>query len=625
MIGIKPIVSILVPVYNVSKYLRQCLDSLVNQTLSDIEIICVNDGSTDESGKILQEYAAVDSRIVVVNKANGGLPSARNAGLDVARGKYVGFVDGDDYVDSDMYRKMYNAAIANNADIVVCGGHLFPKEEKASQWLKDVLSPRDITYRAGGEEALYSERGAKPFLWRDLIKKQLIDEHNFRLDESIVVGEDQAFQFKVFPAAKRVTFISDKLYYYRYSRPESIMNEPQYKDYGARISKHVNMMASIIQNSPGLFSSKDSAVRFFSWCVEFIYWDIIRVNAADRVDIARSFCTLLSQNGYFNHIKSYSWNVRNHFDYMYGLMEKKEEQPLISIVLTVGACADYISDCLDSLLNQSEKNTEIILYENGADDATRKLVREYLYKDMRICLRLGEWQPVSEKYNDALLTAKGKYIAFLNAYDYVQDADWLKHSVDIFDGDNTVDLIGYKEGENGKLHVENCQVADFRQFMFRIDKIRENKIKFEDYALLTGSVFFTKYCLASKYAYFIHKFMMRGDPLKRASIYADEAKLVLRAFVWLLQTARDYELTELAGRITGLLNSENYIRLITDSTYGFYIDKSSVNNPKEDFHTEVLSLLAKANELADLHGEDKAILRTFAMFIAKRHSFLEKI
>ena len=625
MIGIKPIVSILVPVYNVSKYLRQCLDSLVNQTLSDIEIICVNDGSTDESGKILQEYAAVDSRIVVVNKANGGLPSARNAGLDVARGKYVGFVDGDDYVDSDMYRKMYNAAIANNADIVVCGGHLFPKEEKASQWLKDVLSPRDITYRAGGEEALYSERGAKPFLWRDLIKKQLIDEHNFRLDESIVVGEDQAFQFKVFPAAKRVTFISDKLYYYRYSRPESIMNEPQYKDYGARISKHVNMMASIIQNSPGLFSSKDSAVRFFSWCVEFIYWDIIRVNAADRVDIARSFCTLLSQNGYFNHIKSYSWNVRNHFDYMYGLMEKKEEQPLISIVLTVGACADYISDCLDSLLNQSEKNTEIILYENGADDATRKLVREYLYKDMRICLRLGEWQPVSEKYNDALLTAKGKYIAFLNAYDYVQDADWLKHSVDIFDGDNTVDLIGYKEGENGKLHVENCQVADFRQFMFRIDKIRENKIKFEDHALLTGSVFFTKYCLASKYAYFIHKFMMRGDPLKRASIYADEAKLVLRAFVWLLQTARDYELTELAGRITGLLNSENYIRLITDSTYGFYIDKSSVNNPKEDFHTEVLSLLAKANELADLHGEDKAILRTFAMFIAKRHSFLEKI
>ena len=158
-----------------------------------------------------------------------------------------------------------------------------------------------------------------------------------------------------------------------------------------------------------------------------------------------------------------------------------------------------------------------------------------------------------------------------------------------------------------------------------VDSYFENKIKFEDYALLTGSVFFTKYCLASKYAYFIHKFMMRGDPLKRASIYADEAKLVLRAFVWLLQTARDYELTELAGRITGLLNSENYIRLITDSTYGFYIDKSSVNNPKEDFHTEVLSLLAKANELADLHGEDKAILRTFAMFIAKRHSFLEKI
>ena len=143
--------------------------------------------------------------------------------------------------------------------------------------------------------------------------------------------------------------------------------------------------------------------------------------------------------------------------------------------------------------------------------------------------------------------------------------------------------------------------------------------------MLTGSVFFTKYCLASRYVYFIHKFMMRGEPLRRASIYADEAKLVLRAFVYLLQTASDYDLPKLAKRITELLNSENYVRLITDSTYGFYIDKSSVNNPKVDFHAEVLALLVKANELADLHGEDKAILRTLAMFITKRHRFLEKI
>ena len=119
--------------------------------------------------------------------------------------------------------------------------------------------------------------------------------------------------------------------------------------------------------------------------------------------------------------------------------------------------------------------------------------------------------------------------------------------------------------------------------------------------------------------------MMKGKSFERQNIYADEAKLVLRAFVWLLQTAKENDLFFLSRRITELLNSENYIRLLTDSTYGFYLDKSSINNPKEDFHSEVFALLVKANELARLHDQDKAVLRSLTMFIAKRHQFLEKI
>lgn len=624
MKSVKPVVSILVPVYNVSKYLRQCLDSLVNQTLKEIEIICVNDGSTDGSAEILKEYSETDERVKIVNKQNGGLPSARNAGLDIAQGKYVGFVDGDDYVDIDMYRRMYNAARINEADIVVCGGHPFPDEDKAPAWLKDTLSPRDITYRTGGTEALFTERGAKPFLWRDLIKKQLIDEHNFRLDESIVVGEDQAFQFKVFPAAKRVTFISDKLYYYRYSRPESIMNEPQYKDYGARILKHVNMIESIAESWQKILSSKDSAVRFFEWAVDFIYWDIIRVSPADRKKIAEKFCNVLIDGGYYLWYKEYSWNTRNHFEYMYALISRKAEEPIVSVVAIMGCCAEYMENFLDSVLGQSERRIEVLLYENVSDGATKNIVREYMYRDPRVCVRLGEWQPVSEKYNDAIQTAKGKYICFLNTFDYIQDPDWLKNAIAAFK-DDAVDLVGHKEGFSGKSYVENCQNGCCRQFLYRIEKIRTRKLKFEDYSLLTGSVFFTKYCLDSNYAYFSPKFMMRGNSFKRTAIYADEAKLVMRAFVWLLQTAKDNDLKKLACKVTELLNSENYIRLITDATYGFYLDRSSIDNPREDFHTEILSLLLQANELAALHGEDKAMLRTLAMFIAKRHLFLEKI
>ena len=97
----KPIVSILIPVYNVENYLEKCLDSVISQTMNNIEIICVNDGSTDHSGEILEKYQKKDKRIIVVNKENGGLPSARNAGLEIARGKYIGFVDSDDYINSD--------------------------------------------------------------------------------------------------------------------------------------------------------------------------------------------------------------------------------------------------------------------------------------------------------------------------------------------------------------------------------------------------------------------------------------------------------------------------------------------------------------------------------------------
>ena len=115
-----PKVSVIIPVYNVEKYLRECLDSVINQTLKDIEIICVNDGSTDNSLQILEEYADKDSRIKIINKDNGGVSSARNAGLDIAQGEFIGFLDSDDYLDLNFYECLYNRANETNSDIVVC-------------------------------------------------------------------------------------------------------------------------------------------------------------------------------------------------------------------------------------------------------------------------------------------------------------------------------------------------------------------------------------------------------------------------------------------------------------------------------------------------------------------------
>lgn len=114
------LISVIVPVYNVEKYLPKCLDSIINQTYNNLEIILINDGSTDNSGKICDEYATRDSRVKVIHKVNGGLSDARNAGLDICTGDYIGFVDSDDYIALDMYYVMYNYLIANNLDVAMC-------------------------------------------------------------------------------------------------------------------------------------------------------------------------------------------------------------------------------------------------------------------------------------------------------------------------------------------------------------------------------------------------------------------------------------------------------------------------------------------------------------------------
>ncbi len=116
----EPKVSIVVPIYNVERYLHRCLDSLLSQSLREIEIIAVNDGSTDNSLEILKEYTEKDKRIVLIDKENGGVFSARNEGLLATKGQYIGFVDPDDWIDKEMYEQMYETAIQEKADIVMC-------------------------------------------------------------------------------------------------------------------------------------------------------------------------------------------------------------------------------------------------------------------------------------------------------------------------------------------------------------------------------------------------------------------------------------------------------------------------------------------------------------------------
>ena len=122
-------VSVIISVYNVEKYLARCLDSVINQTLKDIEIICVNDGSTDNSAQILEEYAQKDERIKVITQVNSGLSEARNTGMSASTGEFIAFLDSDDFVDLDFYEALYNSAVKNNCEIA-CGNIIRENDKK---------------------------------------------------------------------------------------------------------------------------------------------------------------------------------------------------------------------------------------------------------------------------------------------------------------------------------------------------------------------------------------------------------------------------------------------------------------------------------------------------------------
>ena len=196
-------VSVIIPVYNVQKYIAKCLDSLVNQTLKDIEIIVVNDGSPDNSQKIVDKYVKKYPQMIKSYiKENGGQGSARNFGIKKAHGEYIGYVDSDDYVREDMFEKLYNKAKEDNLDIAICGNYIVDEDYKVIN-----TELNNYVINDNKENAFFG----KLAVWNKIYKKELVDNLEFR---SKVWYEDLDFTVNVLTKAKRVGYVDLPLYYY---------------------------------------------------------------------------------------------------------------------------------------------------------------------------------------------------------------------------------------------------------------------------------------------------------------------------------------------------------------------------------------------------------------------------
>ena len=247
-----PKVSVIIPVYNVEKYLKQCLDSVLNQTLEDIEIICVNDGSTDNCPQILEDYVRQDKRIKVIHKSNSGYGHSMNVGIDNATGEYIGIVESDDWILPDMYETLYSKAKENDLDVI--------KSDYFEYWgkfnCKNLIHYDNLEYQYNKilkDEDLEIFWKYIAFNWIGIYKRSFLNQNNIRHNESLGASyQDAGFRMQVTAMAKSGMIIDKAFYMYRQDNPYSSVKSKEKMmcirneyEYTAKILKAKNLNLSL--------------------------------------------------------------------------------------------------------------------------------------------------------------------------------------------------------------------------------------------------------------------------------------------------------------------------------------------------------------------------------------------
>ena len=211
-----PAISIIIPVYNVEKYLRRCLDSVLNQTFQDWQAICVNDGSPDNSAAILDEYAKQDSRFVVVHKKNAGVSAARNDGIKHATGEYIYFLDADDFIDDNYLSRMLDCALQNNADMVVSG------YVTNNKYAKPIVYKKTRILRSIDKKARHSFVLTDSYVWRYLFCKDFIIKHKLKFDTGLIAQEDTLFVLEAVEKANMIVTVPNVNYHYMFNENSAL-------------------------------------------------------------------------------------------------------------------------------------------------------------------------------------------------------------------------------------------------------------------------------------------------------------------------------------------------------------------------------------------------------------------
>ena len=528
-------VSVIVPTYNVSNYLKECMDSILNQTMKDIEVICIDDGSTDDSGNILDYYAGIDERVKVIHKVNGGYGIAMNVGIANCQGEYIGIVEPDDYIEKDMFEKLYEVASKHDLDCIKSNFMRFYGDSDSRTFESVPLATNTDIY----EKVICPQENPEILkltmnIWTGIYKRSFIEENNIRFNETPGASfQDNGFWIQTLTLAKQVFFFNDFFYMNRRDNPNSSV-------------KQTNKAMCVIEEFRFIddFFKKNSQVwnafrYYYVFCKAVGY--IAVFNRSDRksqyefIQVASEELNLHMKNGdikkeyfgddrwrrlneiivdpiqYFISENSNDAGIKHNNevvvaqeklstlysniavaqDRLVSIREQslnerledeaREKNIKISIIIPVHNTGLFIEECIKSVINQSLKEIEIICINDGSTDDSFEKLLDMCSIDSRIRVFNQFASGSGAARNKGISLSKGEYIAFMDSDDWYPNEYVLeilystakKHNVKICGG-------GIESWENGE------KLPDLDYYSFK----KEGLSKYSEYQKSYG---YTRY------------------------------------------------------------------------------------------------------------------------------------
>lgn len=550
-----PYVSIIIPIYNVEKYLEECLESVTNQTLENIEIICVNDGSTDGSLNILKRFANKDNRIIVITGPNGGYGHAINKGIEAATGLYIGIVESDDFILPEMYETLFTVAEEHpELDIIKSDAIRFINDADKDDCTRIPVCKSELYNRVINivEEPDCYE--AYMINTTGIYKREIFVNNNIRLNESKGAAyQDNGLWFQLFTRSTKIMFIDKAFYMYRMDRNESSTNCTSFENALCIFGewKHIyNVLLQYNQEDVEKYKSV-----YTLRCYGSYYYHFTRVLEEYKLLFLKRFSeemNILMEDGYLctdllkpyqcndlyqiienPNLFYYEWyknniqNILNEQSEIYVksinnrlieknilLQEKENNNIKISVIIPVYNAEKTIQRCIKSIENQTIRDIEIICVDDGSIDKSLSMLLLYSKQDNRIRVLTQTNSGAGVARNEGLKIARGEFVAFMDPDDSYPSNDVLEYLYNAaiingvkICGGNTLIVENENKKRSKDISFEEEGVYNYKdwqksygysQFIYNRELLIQNKIFFPAYRRFQDPPFFVKAMIEAK-------------------------------------------------------------------------------------------------------------------------------